>query len=282
MLADLLLLPWWYFGIWATLLGLIIGSFLNVFIYRFHTGRSLSGSSHCLSCQAPLRWFELFPVLSYLALRARCRHCHATITPRYLVVEALTGLLFFLVIYFIPVWWLWPLAWILMSLLVVIVVYDINHMVIPDSLVIATTVITGLHLVYDWYMIGSVAYVVYSVLAGVFAYGFFAALWKYSAGRWLGYGDAKLAFPLGVMVGWSGVFSMLVLSFWVGTIISLGILSYQYYRRRRGQQRLRFLSQPLTMKSEVPFAPFLIVGFLLVYLCGVDVLSLISYGISLS
>jgi leader peptidase (prepilin peptidase) / N-methyltransferase len=282
MLADLLLLPWWYFGIWAALLGVIIGSFLNVFIYRFHTGRSLSGSSHCLSCQASLRWFELFPVLSYLALRARCRHCQATITPRYLIVEVLTGLLFFLVVNFIPVWWLWPLAWTLVSLLVVILVYDINHMVIPDSLVIAATVLAVIHLSYDWYLVGSITNILYSVLAGAIAYGFFAALWKYSAGRWLGYGDAKLALPLGLMVGWPGVFSMLVLSFWVGTIISLSMLGYQQYRRRRGQQRLRFLTQPLTMKSEVPFAPFLIVGFLLVYICGVDVLSLIAYGISFS
>ncbi len=280
MIDDILLLPWWYIGVWAALLGVIIGSFLNVVIYRFHTGKSLSGSSHCLSCQAPLRWFELFPVLSFLALRARCRHCHASISTRYIFVELLTAGLFFLVVWTTPIWWLWPLLWLLVSILVVILIYDINHLVIPDSLVVLTTIIASLYLGYEWYIVPNLTQLLYSIVAGFVAYGFFAALWKYSNGRWLGYGDAKLAFPLGLMVGLPGTFSMLVVSFWVGTIISLSMIAYQYYRRRRGQRRLRFLVQPLTMKSEVPFAPFLIIGFLLVFFFGVDVLSLISYGIS--
>jgi leader peptidase (prepilin peptidase)/N-methyltransferase len=278
MIQDLLLLPWWYIGVFAAMLGVIIGSFLNVVIYRFHTGKSLSGSSHCLSCQSQLRWFELFPVLSYLLLRARCRYCRAEISARYLVVELLTASLFFAVVYMIPDWLLWPLLWSLVSILVVILVYDINHLIIPNSLVALTTVVALLYLLYDWYSGVSLVAIGYHVVAGVAAYGFFAALWKFSEGRWLGYGDAKLAFPLGLLAGIPGVFSMLVLSFWVGTVVSLSVLGYQRLRRYRGQHHLRFLTQPLTMKSEVPFAPFLIIGFLLVFLFGVDVLALISYG----
>ena len=74
---------------------------------------------------------------------------------------------------------------------------------------------------------------------------------------------------------------MLVLSFWIGAILSIGIIVWQKIVARRGQLRYRLGGRPLTIKSEVPFAPFMILGFLLVYLGGVDVLSLFSYALPL-
>jgi leader peptidase (prepilin peptidase) / N-methyltransferase len=274
------LLPLWYVVLVAFGFGVIIGSFLNVVIYRFHTGKSLAGSSHCLSCQTPLRFYELFPLFSYLGLRGRCRSCSAHIPSRYFWVELATGLLFVAVTLTLsPLWW--PVGLCLVALLVVVAVYDIYHLVIPQLFVwllflIAFAIIGGwYYLVPDWWQVGS------HILAGLLAYGFFAGLWKMSAGRWIGYGDAKLALPLGLIVGLTGTFSMIVLSFWVGTIISLGLLFVGRLRQKQGKTHLRFVSVPLTMKSEVPFAPFLIIGFLLVYLGQVDVLTLISYALPL-
>lgn len=274
------LLPLWYVVLVAFGFGVIIGSFLNVVIYRFHTGKSLAGLSHCLSCQTPLRFYELFPLFSYLGLRGRCRSCSAHIPSRYFWVELATGLLFVAVTLTLsPLWW--PAGLFLVALLVVVAVYDIYHLVIPQLFVwllfiIALAIIGGrYYLVPDLWQVGS------QILAGLLAYGFFAGLWKMSAGRWIGYGDAKLALPLGLIVGLTGTFSMIVLSFWVGTIISLGLLFVGRLRQKPGKTHLRFLSTPLTMKSEVPFAPFLIIGFLLVYLGQVDVLTLISYALPL-
>ncbi len=275
-----MLVPTWYAVVCAFGFGVIIGSFLNVVIYRFHTGKSLSGSSHCLSCQTSLRFYELFPLVSYVALRGRCRSCSAYIPSRYFWVELVTGMLFAVIVFVkSPLWWFLAMA--LISILVVIAVYDIYHMIIPQSLVWWLWGIACIYTVVSYFLVPDYVHVFYGLLSAALGYGFFALLWKVSDGRWIGYGDAKLAAPLSLMLGVFGTFSMIVLSFWIGTFISLTILAGQWFRRSSGQPHLRFLSTPLTMKSEVPFAPFLILGFLAVYLGQTDVLSLISYVIPL-
>lgn len=256
-------------------LGAIIGSFLNVLIYRFHTGRSLSGRSHCLSCAHSLSPFELVPIVSYLALRGRCAHCGSFFTARYMLVELLTaslfaaGTLLFTDLLFIFIWWL------VCAILVVIVVYDIRHLIIPDELVLALVVVALLQFGYQWYLGKGLWSIGIDVLAAAIGSGFFFMLWWFSKGRWLGFGDVKLAFPLGLLVGAGGVFSMVVVSFWVGAIVSVGILGLAtLLRRLRGKLPVHLRLPTLTMKSAVPFAPFLVAGCLWVLLFGIDVLAL--------
>jgi leader peptidase (prepilin peptidase) / N-methyltransferase len=271
------LVPLWQLLLVAFGFGVIIGSFLNVYIYRFHTGKSLTGSSHCLSCQHDLRWYDLFPLLSYLWLRGRCRDCTAAIPSRYFLVELATGLLFVAVVYTEPAPWLWVPQLLLVSTLVVVAVYDLYHMVIPHAFVWFLSLLALVLVAYDFWVVPDITMLLLRLLGAVLAFLFFAGLWKYSGGRWIGLGDAKLVLPLAAIAGLVGTFSMVVLSFWVGTILSLSSIAVQYLWQKRGQQRLRFATKPLTMKSEVPFAPFLIAGFLLVYLAQVDVLQLIDY-----
>jgi prepilin signal peptidase PulO-like enzyme (type II secretory pathway) len=106
--------------------------------------------------------------------------------------------------------------------------------------------------------------------AGFGAAFFFWGLWYVSKGRWIGFGDAKLALPLGMLVGIGDVFSMVVFSFWIGAGVSLVLLGIQKLLKR-GKTSLRFLSTPITMKSEVPFAPFLILGFIAVHFLHADI-----------
>jgi leader peptidase (prepilin peptidase) / N-methyltransferase len=274
MFADIPLIIW---TAYAFLLGVIIGSFLNVYLYRFHTGKSLAGSSHCMSCARRLRWYELFPLLSYIGLRGRCRTCFAYIPARYFWVELLTGTLFAVVTIVVTDILLWPVLFLLMAILVVVTVYDIKHMIIPHEFVYVLLGIAAVLLGYNWWQFATpVLTMLYHVLAGLGAGSFFAFLWWYSGGRWLGLGDAKLALPLGIMVGPWGAFSMVVLSFWVGTVIALLVMGLQWWRNR-GKLTLPFSRQQLTMKSEVPFAPFLIIGFLLVLLGQVDVLQFFTW-----
>ncbi|MFN3188391.1 MAG: prepilin peptidase [Candidatus Paceibacteria bacterium] len=269
---ELSVIPiWWWIGN-AFVFGVVIGSFLNVYLYRFHTGKSLMGGSHCMSCAEPLWWYDLFPLLSYLTLRGRCRNCSAYIPSRYFWVELLTGFLFGAVVYFVANMILWPLLFFLMVILVLVLVYDIMHMIIPNGFVYTLCVIAIVLVLYNLYDGLPLVSASNHFLAGILAGAFFYGLWWYSDGRWLGLGDAKLAVPLGVMVGMSGVFSMLVLSFWIGTIIAVAMLGYERYKKR-GQLHLPFMSNRLTMKSEVPFAPFLILGFLTVFLGQVNVLN---------
>lgn len=270
----------WYFTVSAFLFGAIIGSFLNVVIYRFHTGKSLNGHSHCMSCQHRLSWFELLPIVSYVVQRGKCRKCGSYIPVRYILVE-LTTAVGFLVIYLARLPYAdMALTALLFSLLLVIAVYDVYHMVIPNELVLYILAVgvcmVGLALVRDfsWVELGL------RLTSGVLASGFFGFLFKYSKGRWLGFGDVKLAFPLGILVSYPQVFSMIVLSFWVGAIISIVLLTLPYFIKR-GQFHLRFSATALTMKSEIPFAPFLIAGFILSYFFGVDVLSLVAHVLPL-
>jgi leader peptidase (prepilin peptidase)/N-methyltransferase len=271
-----LLLPAWSLYLIVFLFGVIIGSFLNVYIYRFHTGKSLNGSSHCLSCAKPLAWYELFPLLSYLGLRGRCRGCGCRIPVRYFVVELLTGMLFVLgasvasdLIEFV-----WLLGMLIVLLL--ITVYDYYHYIIPDEFSIALMVLMTSWLSWQWWNgVLSPVDLLWTVGGALAAAAFFFALWAVSRGAWLGFGDVKLAIPLGLWVGPMGVFSFVVGSFWVGAIISIFILCW--HRFERGQKRLQLSSQTLTMKSAVPFAPFMILGAALVYFLQFDALSLFSF-----
>jgi leader peptidase (prepilin peptidase)/N-methyltransferase len=256
--------------------GVIIGSFLNVYIYRLHTGKSLSGSSHCLSCGTSLKFYELVPLFSYLVLMGKCRTCQAVIPSRYFLVELLTGLLFVAVVFSVADTISLFLFWFLMSVLVVIAVYDLYHMIIPDELVLALLATAFLH-EFHMLVIGlSVTTFAYDILFAFLGSLFLFMLWRMSEGRWIGFGDVKLFLPLGMLVGYTGVFSMLVLSFWIGAIIGLLLLAFQYFKKR-GQPHLRFLTRELTIKSAVPFAPFLISGFLAVFFLDLDVVSLITY-----
>lgn len=258
-------------------LGAIIGSFLNVIIYRLHTGRSLQGRSHCLSCNEQLRWFELIPVVSYLVLRARCRTCASFIPARYLIVELLTAFGFLLMGHlFMANPLLLFLNLVLYALLVVVVVYDMYHTIIPDEYVAYIGVVALAVLAHAYFLMGAgIDALLASVFGGVGAAAFFALFWLVSKGKWMGLGDAKLMLPLGIILGPYGAFSAVVLSFWIGATISVALIGLQRLFAA-GKTRIPFMRVPLTIKSEVPFAPFLVLGFFAVHLFHVDIFTLVS------
>jgi leader peptidase (prepilin peptidase) / N-methyltransferase len=272
MLFEVLPLAYQYF--FAAVFGLIIGSFLNVYIYRLHTGKSLAGHSHCMSCGTGLRPYELIPLLSYLFLRGRCRTCGCYIPIRYFIVELLTGMLF-LAAYTIAsslpeLVYLWSL----LSILVVITIYDIRHFIIPDRLTLALVLVTLAWQARLLYLGGTLYGLGVTLGAALLGAGFFYLLWFVSNGRWIGFGDVKLAFPLGMMVGPLAVFSMIVFSFWIGAGVSLALIGTA--KLIGGQFRLRNRIFSLTIKSVVPFAPFLVAGSLLTLFTQINVLSFFS------
>ncbi len=270
------LIPLWYQFLVVGTFGLIIGSFLNVVIYRLHTGRSLNGHSHCMSCGKALTWYELIPLVSYLVQRGRCRGCASYVPLRYALCELLTAVLFLLVfsrsgfsLLFLP-------TLVLMALLVVIFFYDLYHLIIPDVLVVLA-IVTSIGIL----LLTSLdpLYIVVSLLSGVLSTGFFAGLWLVSGGRWIGLGDAKLAFPLALLLGPLGAFSFVIFSFWIGAVISLVLLALGHVYKR-GQRYLPIRPKHFTMKSEVPFAPFIIASFLLVFLYKIDVFEVLEHVLS--
>ena len=258
-------------------LGVIIGSFLNVYIYRFHTGKSLSGSSHCLSCGSPLAWYDLFPLLSYLGLRGRCRQCGCKIPVRYFLVELTTGLLFAGALSITMDVFEVFILWFIFSVMVVITVYDYYHYIIPDSLTLTLLATVLVLMGYQWLGgNGSLQEIGITIVAALAGAAFFLALWLVSKGAWLGFGDVKLAVPLGMLVGTTQVFSFVVLSFWIGAGVSLLILGLAWLLER-GKRHLQLPELGLTMKSAVPFAPFMVASSLVIIFTHFNALALFSF-----
>lgn len=274
------MLTGWFFVFTVALFGLVIGSFLNVVIYRMHTGRSLNDRSHCLSCGRTLSWYELFPVLSYVALGGRCRSCSSFIPYRYALVELSTACLFVLAYLCADSQLQFLLLSALLSVLLVGVVYDLYHMIIPDEISILATIIAVLVVIEDS-IHQSLAAFFWSDLFTSFASGamisiLYASLWYFSKGRWFGLGDAKLVFPLGMLVGISGLFSFFTLSFWIGAASSLLLLLLASLSPRKLWLVDQFKIRHVKIKSEVPFAPFMVAAFIMVYFFEADVLDWIS------
>jgi prepilin signal peptidase PulO-like enzyme (type II secretory pathway) len=266
-------LPYNYLLFLTFLLGLIMGSFLDVVVSRFHTGKSLNGRSRCMSCGHALSWYELFPLVSYVVLRGRCYSCGGHIPFRLLAMEISTALLFVFVFVHAPSLLLLAFGFFLTSLLIVIAVYDMRHMVIPHIFVGAVFVSAALYIGYEAFVIQSAELLIVHIASACGASFFYFALWFISKGRWIGLGDAKLAFPLALMLTLYSTLSFVVLSFWVGAGISVMLLLIQKILHS-GKHRLPFLPNGLTMKSEVPFAPFMLLAFLLVFFAQVDVFAL--------
>jgi leader peptidase (prepilin peptidase) / N-methyltransferase len=247
--------------------GIVIGSFLNVVILRFNTGMGVDGRSQCFSCGKQLVWYELVPVFSYIFLRGRCSQCKSHISIQYPLVEFATGLVFvalfyaaqpfvflsfasFIVSYLISV--------VIFCILIVIFVYDLRHKIIPDGFALALAILGVITIIVQNFPLALKMPSLYGLLAGPLLAAPFALLWLVSKGTWMGLGDAKLAIGLGWILGIIGGLTAIILAFWVGAVVSIIILLIQKFHISRSKTHL-------TMKSEIPFAPFLIIGFSLVY-----------------
>jgi leader peptidase (prepilin peptidase)/N-methyltransferase len=252
-------------------LGAIIGSFLNVVIFRYQTGMSITyGKSICLSCNRKLSWLELVPIFSFLAQKGRCRNCLSKISWQYPAVELTTACLF------LATYWhlggvdgmetnlfKFILTIFIFCLLIVISVYDLRHKIIPDtwvySLVVLTFILTPASI---YFASGTLPW--YEWVAGPLVASPFAFLFLVSRGTWMGLGDAKLALGIGWFLGLSLGISAIIWGFWIGAIYGLVIMALG----------LKYKGKKITIKSEIPFAPFLILGWLLVYFFGWDLIHL--------
>lgn len=269
----------------SLVLGALIGSFLNVIIYRYNTGMSVSrGRSQCFVCGKKLAWYELVPLLSFIVQKRRCRKCKALMSWQYPLVELITALLFFAVAYrqisLYNLFSLYPYGlmslvglalyyFIVVSLLVVISVYDVRHKIIPDGLVYTfiTLAIAKLLLFTYLFALPLTLEGWLNLFAPLLLAFPFAFLWWVSKGMWIGFGDAKLAVGIGALLGFSLGLSAIMLGFWIGAGFGLVMIVLHKLFPHFSKHKLGF-------SSEIPFAPFLIIGTLLVLFTHIDVLGL--------
>jgi len=245
--------------------GLIVGSFLNVVVLRFGTGLSVSnGRSRCFSCNKTLSWYELIPLFSYIAQMGRCRHCESKISIQYPLVEVLTAGLFV-----VSSFWIVEsgfssiqgvvtslLLYIMISIYIVIIAYDMRHKMIPDLFSYSVAFIALLFI----FMTSPVSLMSH-IISGICAFLFFFVFWFLSKGKWMGLGDGKLALSLGFLLGPTSSIPALLIAFWSGAIVTLLVLIYE-----------KVLSKDIgiNMKSEIPFAPFIIFGLLITFFLHIN------------
>jgi leader peptidase (prepilin peptidase)/N-methyltransferase len=235
----------------AALLGALIGSFLNVVIYRLPQGESLvTPGSHCPACDAPVRAFDNVPVVSWLLLRGRCRSCGVSISPRYPAVEALTAVSFAAVVaargFDAGLWLELPFV----ACLIALAGIDLDHQLLPNKIV------------YPMAVYGVVATALVDtgdlpehLLAGAGAFAFLLiAVLAYPSG--MGMGDVKLGGTMGLYLGVS-VLPALLAAFLTGTVFGLAVIA------REGAQ---------ARKKAVPFGIFLALGGLVGVLAGPDLI----------
>ncbi|WP_408889452.1 prepilin peptidase [Myxococcus faecalis] len=226
--TDFSLVPGWagpLFTAFLLVLGLCIGSFLNVVIARVPEGLSIvRPGSRCPRCGHVLSWYENIPVLSWLALRGRCRSCHAPISPRYVLVELLTGLLFLACLRrFGWTYELFP-ALVLVSLLIPLTFIDLAHWILPFSLTVPG-IAAGLLLAVPR---GADA-VVDATVGAVLGFLVFRMMeyigWKVFKKEALGGGDKFLVALLGAFLSWRALLGILFLSSLQGAVVGIALLA---------------------------------------------------------
>ena len=260
-------------GVFYFVLGTVVGSFLNVVVLRYNTGFSFRGRSGCLSCGKSLSWFELIPLLSFFLQAGRCRACGSSISAQYPLVEALTGVLFLFIflkdLSIASTFYMFAIS----SLLVAILVYDVRHKIIPDGLVYTFILLSFGSTVVELSTFQVHIPALSALVSGPLLFLPFYFLWLVSKGAWMGLGDGKLALGIGWFFGIAGGLSAIVLAFWIGAAVSIILLIYSHIRTRYQLFKLR---NAFTIKSEVPFAPFLILGFFIMFFFNIDILALVT------
>ncbi len=239
----------------AGIFGLLVGSFLNVVIWRVPRKESVvRPASHCPECDAPVRPYDNVPVLSWVVLRGRCRDCHAPIPVRYPLVELACGALWAGLGWRFAGSWALPAFLVLGAGLLALSVIDLEHYLLPNRVVyplgIACAVLLAVGAVGD----GDPARWLRALAAGAVAFVAFFTIHLVSP-RGMGFGDVRLSFVLGLALGWLGwgyVALGLFLGFVYGAVVGVGLIVTRLRSRR----------------DHVPFGPFLAAGTLTAALWG--------------
>ncbi|WP_305044327.1 prepilin peptidase [Geoalkalibacter sp.] len=242
--------------VFSFILGAVIGSFLNVCIYRIPAGFSVvSPGSRCPQCEAAIRWYQNIPILSWIFLRGRCAKCRVPISVRYPLVEALTGGLFALVLWKFGLHGVTPVYWLMTASLIVITFIDLDHQIIPDVISLPGIVVGFVcSFAVPWM---SWTDSLLGILIGGGSLLLVAVVYEFLTKKeGMGGGDIKLLAMIGAFLGWQAVFPVIFISSLVGTAVGIPVMI-----RQKADARL-----------AMPFGPFLAFGALFYLLWGPELI----------
>ncbi len=239
------------------LFGAILESFANVCIYRLPRDKQIiSGRSYCPRCKKKIKWYDNLPLISYIFLNAKCRNCDKSISVRYLIVELITGISFLLI--FLSFKNLYTIVFLSTLILILIMIFfiDLENFIIPDSLNFS---IMGLALVKNFipsFNTSLIHDINQSIIGGIIGYfSIWLIIFLYKTLKkidGMGLGDAKLMAGIGLLFGWQSIPLVLFLS----SILGLFFVAPSLLKKQK------------TMKSEIPFGPFIIIAMLIYFVFG--------------
>ena len=239
------------------LFGASLGSFANVCIYRLPRDKQIiSGRSYCPRCKKKIKWYDNLPLISYIFLNAKCRNCDKSISVRYLIVELITAISFLLI--FLSFKNLYTIVFLSTLILILIMIFfiDLENFIIPDSL---NFLIMGLALVKNFipsFNTSLIHDINQSIIGGIIGYfSIWLIIFLYKTLKkidGMGLGDAKLMAGIGLLFGWQSIPLVLFLS----SILGLFFVAPSLLKKQK------------TMKSEIPFGPFIIIAMLIYFVFG--------------
>jgi leader peptidase (prepilin peptidase) / N-methyltransferase len=239
----------------AFVLGLVIGSFLNVVIYRVPARRSVvEPPSACPSCETRLTALDLVPVLSWVALRGKCRHCEASISSRYPIVELITAVLFGLVAWRIGATWSLPAYLVFTAFLIALSGIDIDTKTLPNRLVYPSAAAGLVLLAVASLVDGEPRRLVWAAVGALSVLAVFRLIHAVSPNGF-GFGDVRLGAVLGGHLGWLGL-AYVPVGIYAGFVLGAGVGLAMMIGRRAGR------------RTALPFGPFLAAGSLLAIVAG--------------
>lgn len=282
-LPELSLIPPAFFYIIIAVIGAIIGSFLNVVIHRLPADESVVfPNSRCPKCEASIAFYDNLPVLSYLALRGRCRACKSRISPRYPAVEALTALLFVAVFWRDGLTPVLPFDLIFVSAIVALIFIDAEHMILPNKITYPGIIFAIVARLAIPYLMGepyfddlrplmrgafsdlpvwlaSLIAAVIGALVGGGSLWLMGWIWeKLRKVEAMGLGDVKMMFAVGAYLGWRLAILTIFLGVLSGSIIGIGMML------GRGERNMQFM---------LPFGIFLGIGAIAALLIGAPIVN---------
>jgi leader peptidase (prepilin peptidase) / N-methyltransferase len=249
--------------VFVFVLGIFIGSFLNVLADRLPRGESaVKGRSHCEKCKKTLRWHDLIPLLSFIFLKGKCRYCRTRLSGYYPTVELMTGALFMLTAYLVLGNFQFSIfnfqlivsliySLFIVSCLIVIFFADLKYEIIPDKIVLSATTVSVLYLVF--YNQNEILFHLFSALGACL---FFLALFIGTKGKGMGFGDVKFAFLMGLILGYPSIIIGLYIAFLTGAIVGCIIV---LWRRKK------------IFGTLIPFGPFLVTGTYIALFWGYEI-----------
>ena len=239
------------------LLGVCLGSFANVCIYRLPKDKQIiSGRSLCPKCKKKINWYDNLPLISFIILNRRCRNCKKTISSRYFIVELITGITFFIIYLNFDNLYTIIFLSILALILIMIFFIDLENFIIPDNLNFA---IMGLAIIKNFFPNFNTSLVHdinQSIIGGIIGYlTIWLIIFLYKAIKkidGMGLGDAKLMAGIGLLFGWQSIPLVLFISSILGLVFVIPAL----------------IKKQKNMRSEIPFGPFIIISALIYFVIG--------------